>query len=432
MKLIKTDSSDFGVFFRALVERRDIIFGDVLSQVEEIVREVAVKGDAALFDYTLRFEGHYIDSRSVLCSKEELNYLASRLSTEDREILELAASRIRKYHCHQVEKNWVYEDDGILLGQRIVPLNRVGIYVPGGLASYPSTLLMAAIPARVAGVNEIIVCSPVRGEEVDPYVAYAALLVEVDAFFKVGGAQAVAAMAFGTESIPRVDKIVGPGNVYVAAAKKVVFGAVDIDSIAGPSEVLIIGDGTSPPSYAAADLIAQAEHDERACAVLLTPSEAYAMDVLKEVKRQLESLKCDVARRSLERYGALIVTRDLTEAMALANDFAPEHLELLVDHPEELLSCVRSAGAVFLGSWTPEVLGDYLAGPNHILPTAGSARFSSPLGVYDFVKRISVLSFSENAFRMYGPKAERFAKIEGLSGHAGAAKVRLCGKNLDK
>lgn len=432
MRIVKTSDLEFGSFFRALVERRDVIFGGVWSQVEEIVREVALRGDAALFDYTLKFEGRHVDSRSVLCPREELIALASRLPRRDREILELAAQRIRNYHSRQVEKSWFYEEDGICLGQKIIPLERVGVYVPGGLTSYPSTLLMATIPARVAGVRQVIVCSPVRGDEVDPYVAYAALLGEVDALFKVGGAQAIAAMAFGTETVPRVDKIVGPGNVYVAAAKKAVFGYVDIDSLAGPSEVLIIGDGTSPSSYAAADLIAQAEHDERACAVLLTPSEVYALEVLEEVKRQLENASCDVAQHSLENYGALIVTKDLSEALELANRFAPEHLELLVENPGDLLSGVRNAGAVFLGSWTPEVLGDYLAGPNHILPTAGNARFSSPLGVYDFVKRISVLSFSEKAFCKYGPKAGRFARIEGLGGHARAAEIRLGGKNLDK
>jgi histidinol dehydrogenase len=317
-------------------------------------------------------------------------------------------------------------EGGVRLGQRLVPLERIGIYVPGGLAAYPSTVLMAAIPARIAGVGDIVIVSPLRDRTVHPLVAAAAHLSGVSRVFKIGGAQAIAALAYGTASIPRVDKIVGPGNAYVAAAKKLVYGQVAIDMIAGPSEILVIADGKTPASFIAADLLAQAEHDEMASAVLLTPDEAYARAVSAEVSRQVETLKRKaIAVRSLDRYGVAIVTKDMNEAVTLANRFAPEHLELAVSDPDELLPLIRHAGAIFMGSYTPETLGDYLAGPNHILPTSGTARFSSALGVYDFVKRISVLSFSPASFRQYGPDAARFADLEGLEGHGNAIRVRL-------
>jgi histidinol dehydrogenase len=346
-------------------------------------------------------------------------------------MLKLAAARIERFHRHQIQNDWMDDsEEGIRLGQRLLPLERIGIYVPGGLAAYPSTVLMAAIPARIAGVEEILVVSPLRSGEVHPLVAAAAQISGVTRIFKIGGAQAIAALAYGTESVPRVDKIVGPGNAYVAAAKKQVFGQVDIDMIAGPSEIVVIADGTTPPAFVAADLLAQAEHDEMASAILLTPHTSFARTVAEEVLRQMESLKRrDIAGRSWERFGAVIVTEDLDEAVALANRFAPEHLELAVADPQGLLPAIRHAGAVFLGAYTPETLGDYLAGPNHILPTSGTARFSSALGIYDFTKRISVLSFSSSAFRSYAPHARRFADLEGLEGHGKAIRVRMEEKN---
>ncbi len=311
------------------------------------------------------------------------------------------------------------------IGQRVLPLEKVGIYAPGGLAVYPSTVLMAAIPAKIAGVKEILLVSPVKGGALNPLIAAAARLSGVTRIFKIGGAQAIAALAYGTESVPRVDKIVGPGNVYVATAKRMVYGHVAIDMIAGPSEILIIADGSADPAFIAADMIAQAEHDELASAVLLTPDKKLARRVVSAVDEQLAELpKRTVAGRSLEAYGAIMLTQDLDEAVTLANRFAPEHLELMVENPQALLAGVRHAGAVFLGGFTPEALGDYLAGPNHILPTGGTARFSSPLGVYDFIKRTSVLSFSAAALNRYRAQAEHFARIEGLDGHARSLAVR--------
>jgi len=314
------------------------------------------------------------------------------------------------------------------LGQRILPLARVGIYAPGGLACYPSTVLMTAIPARIAGVGEIILVTPSRDGRLHPLIAAAAALGGVNRIFKIGGAQAIAALAFGTATVPRVDKIVGPGNAYVAAAKKMVFGRVAIDMIAGPSEVLIIADGTGEAAWAAVDLLAQAEHDETASAVILTPDEAFVMAVAGEVDRRLADLpRKEIASRALDAFGAAVVTRDLAEAVALANRFAPEHLELMVQNPRDLLAEIKNAGAIFLGMHAPEALGDYMAGPSHVLPTGGTARFASPLGVYDFVKRTSILSFSREALRRYGTETVHFAEMEGLGGHGNSVRLRLIG-----
>jgi histidinol dehydrogenase len=326
--------------------------------------------------------------------------------------------------------SWISSDEnGIELGQRVLPLERIGIYAPGGLAVYPSTVLMAAIPAKIAGVAEIILVSPAKQGGLNPLIAAAAKLSGVTRIFKIGGAQAIAALAYGTESVPKVDKIVGPGNAYVTAAKKMVYGIVAIDMIAGPSEVLIIADGTADASFAAADLIAQAEHDEMASAILLTPDEKFARQVISEANAQLVLLpKKSIAVSALESFGAVIVTKDFDEAVTIANRFAPEHLELLVDQPKQLLDRIRHAGAAFLGNFTPEAIGDYMAGPSHILPTGGTARFSSPLGVYDFVKRTSIVSFSEAALGTYGRQAARFAGMEGLEGHGHSISIRLSGK----
>jgi histidinol dehydrogenase len=325
-----------------------------------------------------------------------------------------------------LESWFTHDEEGVELGQLVMPLERVGIYAPGGLACYPSTVLMTAIPARIAGVSEIILATPCRGGELSPLIAAAAEIAGVTRIFKIGGAQAIAALAYGTATIPRVDKIVGPGNRYVAAAKKMVFGQVAIDMIAGPSEVLVIADKNGDAACVAADLLAQAEHDEMAGAVLMTPDEAFACAVAEEVKRQLETMKRkEIAVRSLENYGAAIVTRDIDEAISLANRFAPEHLELMVENPRACLPFLRNAGAVFLGTNTPEALGDYMAGPNHVLPTGGTARFASPLGVYDFIKRTSVLGFSRSALGRYGEATARFADLEGLYGHGRSVRQRL-------
>lgn len=431
MKIIRTWDADFDQAFSGIMNRGGVADEAIWRAVDEIVRTVREKGDQALFDYTARFDGYVLTPESIAVTKEEWQAAISRVEEKDYNLLNLAAERIEAFHRQQIQQDWRDNSEGgVSLGQRIVPLHRIGIYVPGGLAAYPSTVLMAAIPARVAGVDEVIIVSPLRDGQVHPLVAAAARLSGVSQIYKIGGAQAVAALAYGTASVPQVDKIVGPGNAYVAAAKKLVYGQAAIDMIAGPSEVLVIADGITPASFIAADLLAQAEHDELASAILLTPDAGYAQSVADEVCRQVEKLKRkSIAVRSLERYGAAIVTKNMDEAVTLANRFAPEHLELAVRDPEDMLSSIRNAGAVFMGSYTPETLGDYLAGPNHILPTSGTARFSSALGVYDFVKRISVLSFSPEAFAKYGPDAERFADLEGLEGHGNAVRMRI-GKGL--
>ncbi|MCK9197139.1 MAG: histidinol dehydrogenase [Syntrophales bacterium] len=427
MRVIRTDEAIFEEVFQGIMNRGGGGDPALRTIVENILQDVAARGDAALFEYTAKFDSYVLNPQTVQASPEEIREAAALVDPDDRAVLQLAAARIEKFHRSQILKDWRDEsEDGVRIGQRITPLERVGIYVPGGLASYPSTVLMAAIPARIAGVKEIIAVTPLREGTINPLVALAMELGGVNRIFKIGGAQAIAALTYGTASIPRVDKIVGPGNAYVATAKQLVYGHVDIDMIAGPSEVLIICDGTAPVSFVAADLLAQAEHDDMASAVVLTTDEATARLIVAELYRQLENLpRKAIVRRAIDRYGAVLVTKDLAEAVQLANRFAPEHLELMVENPEALLSEITHAGAVFLGQYTPEALGDYMAGPNHILPTGGTARFSSPLGVYDFVKRTSVLSFTREAFHRYGRQTERFAALEGLDAHGKSISVRL-------
>jgi histidinol dehydrogenase len=426
MRIIKADAAEFGEFFRKLRQRAGALTPGLLTAVVDIVRDVAFKGDEALFQYTAKFDHYELNAATVEVTAEERKDAIALVQPEDLEVMQLAARRIEKYHQNQIVKGWLVNDeDGIELGQRVLPLRRVGIYAPGGKASYPSTLLMAAIPARIAGVEEIILVSPSRDGKLNPLIAAAAGISGVTRIFKVGGAQAIAALAYGTKSIPKVDKIVGPGNAYVAAAKKLVFGQVDIDMIAGPSEVVIIADKSAKASFAAADMLAQAEHDEMAAAVLFTPDENFAREVSAEVDRQVKLLsRTAIMENSLANYSAIIITADIDEAIMLANLFAPEHLELMVENPAGALGKVRNAGSVFLGSYTPEALGDYIAGTNHILPTEGTARFSSPLGVYDFVKRMSVLSFSQEALARLSKPTAHFAKIEGLDAHANSVLIR--------
>jgi len=427
MRIIGTSEAGFGDFFRRTRERGRIFDPDLWTAVGRIVDDVARRGDTALFEYTARWDGHGVTAATVEASPEERREAAARLAPADLAILSLAADRIARFHERQRQEGWSVSDEaGVALGQRLLPLERVGIYAPGGKACYPSTVLMTAIPARVAGVGEIILVSPCRDGQLSPLIAAAAELGGVRRIFKIGGAQAIAALAYGTASVPPVDKIVGPGNAWVATAKQRVFGRVAIDMIAGPSEVLIIADGSGDPAFAAADLLGQAEHDELASALLLTPDVDFGQAVAAEVQRQLADLaRKEIASRALADYGAVIVTKDLDEAVILANGFAPEHLELMVRNPREILARIRNAGAVFLGSHTPEALGDYLAGTNHVLPTGGTARFASPLGVYDFVKRMSVLSFTPEALARYGHAAARFAALEGLDGHGRSVLLRL-------
>lgn len=426
MKIIKSNAAEFKKFFSELRLRGGVHSQELLSSVARIVSDVAARGDKALFKYTAKFDGYKLTSATVEVTPVEKKKALAQVKTEDLKVIKLAAKRIEDYHRHQVAKSFmIKKESGVEMGQRILPLQRVGIYAPGGKASYPSTILMAAIPARIAGVEEIILVTPARGGLLNPLIAAAAEVSGVKRIFKIGGAQAIAALAYGTKTVPQVDKIVGPGNAYVAAAKKLVFGQVDIDMIAGPSEIIVIADKTANASFAAADMLAQVEHDEMAAAVLLTNSEDLAREVSLEIYRQMRILSRKVtAEKSLTKYGAIIITQSIEDAVDTANSFAPEHLELMVKNPKKILDRVRNAGSVFLGSFTPEALGDYLAGTNHILPTGGTARFSSPLGVYDFYRRMSVLSFSRESFNKMSVPTAHFAQMEGLDAHAKSVLIR--------
>ncbi|MEW6376092.1 MAG: histidinol dehydrogenase [Thermodesulfobacteriota bacterium] len=399
------------------------------SEVRSIIEDVRKRGDNALIHYTQLFDGVKIPVHQLQVKRAEVKQAYRKVPPDFLRTLKKATRRIRRFH-QRVSRRWFTPLDekrkGIRLGQMIRPLERVGIYVPGGKASYPSTVLMAAIPAKVAGIQEILMVTPPHEKEISPAVLVAAGLAGVDQIYRIGGAQAIAALAYGTVTIPRVDKIVGPGNQYVAMAKRLVYGAVDVDMVAGPSEIVIISDEKTPPSFVAADLISQAEHDEMAMAILITNSEAFGRTVREELKRQLPSLKrVKIARSSLKRRGAILIVKDLEEAVELANRIAPEHLELCVRNPLPLVKRVRHAGAVFLGPHTPEAIGDYLAGPNHILPTGGTARFSSALGVEDFIKRTNLMSFTRDALRRFEKDVKRFAEWEGLEGHYQSVKMRM-------
>ena len=422
MRIIRTAKGleRFLVFLR---QRAGGVNEEVVRTVSGIISDVRLQGDNAVRKYTARFDG--LKTEHLGIAVKEIRRLSGEADPGVVDALRITAGRIRGFHLRQKEESWLYREGGALLGQIIRPIQRVGVYVPGGKASYPSTVLMNVIPAQVAGVEEIALCVPTPGGEINPYVMAAIDLLGVKEVYRVGGAQAIAAMAYGTETIKKVDKIVGPGNVYVATAKRMVFGEVDIDMIAGPSEVLIIADRKAPPEYIASDLLSQAEHDELASSVLITSSEILAFKVRDEVKKQLKSLKRkDIARSSLKSYGAIIITNSLKKSVQIANRIAPEHLEIMTERPEKLLPLVQNAGAIFLGEWTPEPLGDYAAGPNHTLPTGGTARFFSPLGVYDFVKRSSLLKFSRGAFQRLSQVVETLSDIEGLEAHGNTIRVR--------
>jgi len=426
MKVISTDEISFAGELDRIKNRRSYVPGDVEDVVAGILNDVENRGDDALFEYTKKFDDILLNTSTIEVSPDEIESAFREVRAEDVDILRFSAARIEDFHKRQIEESWSYSDnEGVELGQVLRPLERVGIYAPGGLATYPSTVLMAAVPAGIAGVGEIILVTPARNGRINPVMLVAASLSGVDRIFRIGGAQAIAALACGTKSVPRVDKIVGPGNIYVATAKRMVYGKTGIDMIAGPSEIVIVSDGATDPQVVAADLLSQAEHDPMAAAILLTPDREFAGRVVSAARMQAEELERPVAAESLENYGTAIITADMDEAIDLANSLAPEHLELAVEKPEALLGRITNAGAVFLGRNTPEVLGDYIAGPNHILPTGGTARFSSPLGVYDFIKRINVISFSAKALESHGPKAAAFADIEGLEAHSRSIMIRL-------
>lgn len=415
------DKTELQRFIKKL-RKRSTSEPEIETNVKKILSEVKKRGDKALIKYTKLFDKH---SLPLKIEPDEIKEKTKEVSKEIIDALRFAAERIRRFHERQLEKSWQYEEEDITLGQLIRPIERVGAYVPGGKASYPSTVLMNIIPAQVAGVREIAVCVPTPHGELNSTVCAALHLLRIKEVYRVGGAQAVAAMAYGTETIKKVDKIVGPGNIYVATAKKLVFGEVDIDMIAGPSEILIIADSSANPAFVAADMLSQAEHDEMACSILVTTSEKVALEVKKEIARQIKSLpKSEIAKKSLKNFGAIIVVKSLNEACDVANEIAPEHLEVMTEKPDNLLPLLKNAGAIFLGQWTPEPIGDYVAGPNHTLPTSGTARFFSPLGVYDFLKRSSLIKVGKEGFNRLASYVDVLATLEGLQAHANTVKIR--------
>ncbi len=426
-QFLDTRDADFDARFAALLEMKREDAPDVDTAVAGIIADVRARGDRAVIELTERFDQLTLTPETLAFSAEEIAQATQEVPAAERAALELAATRIRAYHARQMPEDVSWqEDSGATLGWRWTPVGAAGLYVPGGLASYPSSVLMNAIPAQVAGVENLVICAPTPGGKVNPLVLLAAQLSGVDAVYRIGGAQAIAAMAYGTDTIAPVDKITGPGNAYVAAAKRRVFGKVGIDMIAGPSEILVIADADNDPDWIALDLLAQAEHDESAQSILITDDAAFGQAVAVAVEKRLETLdRRAIARPSWRDFGAVITVQSLEEAAALSDRVAPEHLELCVADPDALAARVRHAGALFLGPWTPEAIGDYVGGPNHVLPTARSARFSSGLSVMDFLKRTTVAKMTPAALAAIGPAAETLARSESLEAHGLSVRARL-------
>lgn len=415
-------------YLKGFKERGKTVQSEVIESVNKILQDVKKNGDDALIKYTNKFDSSSIDKGNICVSREEIENAYKTIDSEFLDTLKLAAKNIKFFHEKQKKNSWIItKDNGVILGQQIRGLERVGVYVPGGTAAYPSSVLMNVIPAKIADVKEIVmVTPPSKDGSINPNILAAADIAGVDKIYKVGGAQAIGALAFGTKIIDKVDKIVGPGNIFVAMAKKSVFGYVNIDMIAGPSEILILADESANPSYVAADLMSQAEHDKLASAVLITTSEKLAHDVKKKLKKQVENLsRKDIILESLKNYGLIIVTDDIQSGIDLSNSIAPEHLELCVKEPFSILGSIKNAGSIFMGNFAPEPLGDYIAGPNHVLPTGGTARFFSPLSVDDFVKKSSFTYYSQEELQKVGNKIIKFADTEGLTAHANSIKVRL-------
>ena len=422
--MIKIFDKDFDI--NKVLNREIQTYGEYESVVKEVIAQVLARGDDALRQYTQKFDGVLLDD--LLVSRQEIEEAKAQVSDEFKNILKTAAENIAFFHKMQIKKGFeVTKQDGIILGQKYTPIQKAGIYVPGGTASYPSTVLMNAIPAKIAGVSEIVMCTPPQKDgKIKAEILVAADLAGVDKIFKCGGAQAIAAMAYGTQSIPQVYKIVGPGNIFVALAKKLVFGTVSIDMIAGPSEILVIADKSANPVHLAADLLSQAEHDKLATAVLVTDSSEIATQTANEIERQLALLpRHEIARTSIDNNGKIIVVDSIDKAIEVSNAIAPEHLEVCVQNPYDYLDKITNAGSVFLGGYTPEALGDYFAGPNHTLPTSGSAKFSSPLSVDDFVKKSSYIQYTKQALGKVKDQVATFAQAEGLSAHAKSATIRF-------
>ena len=428
MKILTLTEESKTDILENLLKRSPNSYGKFESQVAEIIENVRAKKDAALFDYTRRFDGADISADTILVTDAEIKEAYENVDTKLLEVIKKALVNIRTYHEKQKQYSWFdSEENGILLGQKVTPLQRVGVYVPGGKAVYPSSVLMNVMPAKVAGVDEIIMTTPpVKDGKICASTLVAAKEAGVDRIYKVGGAQAIAALAFGTESIPKVDKIVGPGNIYVALAKKAVFGHVSIDSIAGPSEILVLADETANPRFVAADLLSQAEHDEMASAILVTTSKTLAEEVSKEIDAFVKQLsRKEIIQKSLDQYGYILVAKDDAEAIQTANEIASEHLEIVMKNPYEVMTKIRNAGAIFLGEYSSEPLGDYFAGPNHVLPTNGTAKFFSPLSVDDFIKKSSIISYSKEALEPVYKDIVQFAECEQLTAHANSIKVRF-------
>ena len=426
-QFLTTNQVDFQTQFQALLSAKREDSPDVDAIVADIIADVRKRGDAAVTELTSKFDRLDLSSDKLVFTREEIIGYCSTVPTAERDALELAAERIRAYHTKQLPKDesWI-DDAGVSLGWRWTPVSAAGLYVPGGLASYPSSVLMNAIPAKVAGVKRLAVCVPTPDGIINPLVLLAAQIAGVDEIYRIGGAQAIAALAYGTETIAPVDKITGPGNAFVAAAKRRVFGKVGIDMIAGPSEILVIADSDNNPTWIATDLLAQAEHDESAQSILITDNEAFGHKVQAEVERQLLTLpRRNIAGPSWRNFGAIIVVKSLKEAVELSDRIAPEHLELCVADPDELAAKITHAGAIFIGAWTPEAIGDYVGGPNHVLPTARSARFSSGLSVMDFLKRTTLTKMTPMALAKIGPSAEILANSEGLQAHGFSVRARL-------
>lgn len=416
---------EYGKLPNSKIFERVIPQNNVADAVTQIISTVRSQGDQALYDYTLRFDGAALTSLAV--TEEEINEAFQAVEPEFVEILEKAAANIRTFHEKQVRNSFVLtQENGVIMGQKVTPIEKVGLYVPGGTAAYPSTVLMDAIPAKIAGCEQIVMVTPPgKDGKINPAILAAAKIAGVTNIFKMGGAQAVAALAYGTQTVPKVDKIVGPGNAYVAEAKKQVFGQVAIDMIAGPSEILIVADGKSNPAHVAADMLSQAEHDRMASAVLVTDSLSLAEAVREELEKQIPALpRAEIARASIDNHGKIIVAEDLAVVIAIANEIAPEHLELMVDNPFDYLDGIRNAGSIFMGRNCPEALGDYFAGPNHTLPTSGTARFSSPLSVDDFVKKSQFTYYTKSALDAVAEQVASFARKEGLEAHARSAIIR--------
>ncbi len=426
MKIIDAQK-DIAAELKRIINRGEAATEEVAAAVKEVVEAVRKQGDPAVIEYTEKFDRVSLTLRDIRVSAEETKNAYTRADMKKVDALKLAAQNIRTFHEKQKISSWVTQEaDGVILGQLARPIRSAGIYVPGGKACYPSSVLMNVIPAMVAGVEQLVMCSPAPGGNLNPYILIAADIAGVNEIYKIGGAQAVAAMAYGTATIPKVDKIVGPGNIYVATAKRYVFGQVDIDMIAGPSEILIIADQSANPKFVASDLLSQAEHDELASSILITTSRDLADKVNAEMERQLANLsRKEIARKAVDRFGAIVLAGTLQEAAEVSNSIAPEHLELAVEKPFELLSLIKNAGAIFLGHFTPEPVGDYIAGPNHVLPTGGTARFFSPLSTDSFMKKSSLIFYTREGLDKVGEAVMQIADVEGLEAHRNTIRVRI-------